>query len=365
MHAMTRLLRILRRIPNLLDGLITFYVVGLAAYLILRLLLGDRLWWLALLNNFTIYYFVPLLVCLPLATLMRRWWTLARLIPFLLIALLWYAPYYLPKAQAALDTPSFKVVTFNVLPSNRQLSNLEAWLREIEADLVLLQEIPDEFSDADNFAELRDLYPYQVAQQPDFSVPGTSVQGVMVLSRYPFLTTGNFDLGSDSQGHFQQRVTLEIGGRAIALYNIHMLMPIRETPRLRLPRGFGKLEFALKYDDSTRNAHITRLLEILQEETLPYIVAGDFNLSDQSATYNTLSAVMGDSFREAGVGFGASWPAGESEELPDVFPPLLRVDYLWHSREFRALEAAVGPKLGSDHLPLYGTFSFQPAASGD
>ncbi len=114
------------------------------------------------------------------------------------------------------------------------------------------------------------------------------------------------------------------------------------------------------YDDSARDAQIHALIARLQDEPLPYVVAGDFNMSDQSVIYGDLAAAMGDSFREAGTGLGTSWPMLQASfGLPLSIPPLMRIDYIWHSDEFRAVEASVGPFLGSDHLPMLATLALE------
>ena len=84
-------------------------------------------------------------------------------------------------------------------------------------------------------------------------------------------------------------------------------------------------------------------------------------MSDQTSIYASLTAQMGDSFREGGVGLGTSWPAFQAAGLA-FLPALIRIDYIWHSRGFYALNAEVGPYLGSDHLPVAATLDF--AASG-
>ena len=73
----------------------------------------------------------------------------------------------------------------------------------------------------------------------------------------------------------------------------------------------------------------------------------------------TLAARMGDSFREAGLGFGWSWPVAAQVKLPAFVPPLMRIDYIWHSPQWRTVTASQGPTLGSDHLPLYATLELQ------
>jgi endonuclease/exonuclease/phosphatase (EEP) superfamily protein YafD len=41
-------------------------------------------------------------------------------------------------------------------------------------------------------------------------------------------------------------------------------------------------------------------------------------------------------------------------------PPLVRIDYIWHSAGLRALQAWQGPAIGSDHLPLQALLEFTP-----
>jgi endonuclease/exonuclease/phosphatase (EEP) superfamily protein YafD len=41
-------------------------------------------------------------------------------------------------------------------------------------------------------------------------------------------------------------------------------------------------------------------------------------------------------------------------------PPLVRIDYIWHSAGLRALQAWQGPAIGSDHLPLQAILEFVP-----
>jgi endonuclease/exonuclease/phosphatase (EEP) superfamily protein YafD len=51
------------------------------------------------------------------------------------------------------------------------------------------------------------------------------------------------------------------------------------------------------------------------------------------------------------LGLAPTWPAN------GIWPyPLVRLDYVWHSEGLQALSAELGPRLGSDHLPLIVTF---------
>ncbi|MEO8611759.1 MAG: endonuclease/exonuclease/phosphatase family protein [Chloroflexota bacterium] len=328
------------------------YILLLLGYLILRLAFGDSLWWLALLNAMAHLGFLPLIVLFPLALLIDRR-TAFRLMPLMLIAGLWFGPYFLPKLIPETTNSTLRMLTFNVWGDNPRMGDVEAWIRDSNADLVLLQEIPETYSE-NGFSNLLDVYPYQFVQSLEMRTWGNAI-----LSRIPFAETENFDLeGDGTPSH--QRVTFDWQRTTIALYNIHLLIPIGDQAHFSTPIDNPFLHLALKYDDAPRDAEIGRLSERIDAEPLPFLMGGDFNTSDQSVIYQQLAAHRRDSFREVGRGFGASWPLAVNGEFPAFIPPLLRMDYIWHSDSFQTVSAQQGPPLGSDHLALLATLALSP-----
>jgi vancomycin resistance protein VanJ len=331
------------------------YVLGLTGYILLNLLAGDRFWWLAFLNNFAPWYFAPLLVIAPLMLLYRLRRLLNLNLTLALVGVLWFGPCFLPRFPAPAAGPTLRVLTFNTSGGNQQRDRVEAWLRQMNADVVLLQEIPESYVGG-GLAALKDIYPYQFTQ-------ATSLHwwGNVTLSRFPFIETDRPDM-EDTEMPVRQRVVIDYQGQPVAIYNVHLVMPTRGTPRLQsLAKRFENpfLTMALKYDPTRRDGEVADLLAVLDKETHPYLVAGDFNMSDQTQIYRTLAARMGDSFHEAGWGFGWSWPVASEAGLPAFAPPLIRIDYIWHSAQWRTVTAAQGSQLGSDHLPLYATLELQ------
>lgn len=339
--------RRLRWLINLICGA---YALGLALFLALRVLLGDSLWWMAFVNNFTPFYFAPLVALLPLALLARSRRTVLFLLPFVLIGVVWFGPLYLPKAAAqSSDLPTLRVVTFNVWGDNPDLTRIEDWLRAQDADVAITIETPPAWSSG--VAALAGKYP----EQRRADTQGFYWDSI-VLTRHPVVSSEPFDLGDGDIP--QQRVVIDIDGQQVAVYSIHLYLPLGAKLHLPVPNNYY-MRGIFGYDDSARDAQIANLLDRLSAEPLPYVVAGDFNMSDQASAYNDLAAVMNDSFREMGRGLGTSWPVVQALGFPALIPPLVRIDYIWHSDEFRALEAAQGPFLGSDHLPLYATLALE------
>ncbi len=338
----------LRWLISLLTGA---YALGLLIFVVLRLIFGDSLWWLAFFGNLTPVYFAALIVLLPLALLFRAKRGVLLMLPLVLIGAVWYGQLYLPKAAVvASSAETIKVVSFNVWGDNPDLTPVEDWLRDQAADVVVTIELPPAWNAG--IPALRDVYPEQIT--------GNSTMlywGGTLLTQHPVVSSEVIDLGDGVMR--QQRVVIDVAGQQIAVYAIYLLLPLGNEAHIAGSTSFYTSVFSL-YDASARDAQIHALLVRLRDEPLPYIVAGDFNLSDQSVIYNDLAAALGDSFREAGTGLGTSWPMLRATfGLPSSIPPLVRIDYIWHSADFRAVTAAVGPFLGSDHLPMLATLALE------
>ena len=325
------------------------YLVGLSVYLVLRQWLGDQFWWLALINVFFVWIFAPLILTVPLLVALRNRPLLLYAIVLSAAAALHFSSYLVPKAHATTGGTSIKIVTFNTWPDNPHMDQVEAWLRTTNADVVFLQENP-RHPPKNDVAALRDLYPYQFVQ-PRWD-------DILLLSKFPFESTESFVTAPEGIT-IQQRAVIKIRDQQVALYNIHLEIPFGDHPRLparlRSLPFMGRLAFATAYDDASRNSEIDQIVTRLNAELLPYIMCGDFNLSDSSMPYYRLAAFMGDSFREAGTGFGLSWPVAQIQNLTAFVPTLVRMDYVWHSAVFTAVDATQGPFLGSDHLPVVVT----------
>ena len=339
----------LRWLISLLTGA---YALGLLIFVVLRLIFGDSLWWLAFFGNLTPVYFAALIVLLPLALIFRAKRGVLLLLPLALIGAVWYGRLYLPKATVvASSAETIKVISFNVWGDNPDVTPIEAWLRDQAADVVVTIELPPAWKDG--VSALRDMYPEQLTSTSTTSL----FWGGTLLSRHPIILSEAIDLGDGVMQ--QQRVVIDVDGQPVAVYAIHLLLPLGNEAHIAGSTSFYTSVFSM-YDASARDAQIQALLARLRDEPLPYIVAGDFNLSDQSVIYNDLAAALGDSFREAGTGLGTSWPMLRATfGLPSSIPPLVRIDYIWHSADFRAVAAAVGPFLGSDHLPMLATLALE------
>lgn len=326
--------------------LVAGYVVGLVVYLQLRLLFGDDLWWLAFLNMFAQFLFLPLIVTLIVTLLLRSWFLAILQIILILVASIWFGPRFLPKSGTDIQGDPLNVITMNVFPGNQTIDRTVAWLLAQPADIILLQDIGRE----GNYPALK-----QLSQEFPYMVEELKGEGQIIFSRFPVQSSESISLVEENHPD-ALRVTLDFNGKPIVVYSVHLENPL-EFSRSRLPNG-GR-GFDISYNDSRRNDQIASLLQYLDNETLPHIVAGDFNMGSYSTVHDVISLDLKDAFVEAGSGFGATWSVPTGYGRINSIPLILRLDYIWYSPEFGAQELITGEAIGSDHLPVWASLRLE------
>ena len=331
-------------------GIFFIYALFLAVYLQLRLIFGDSLWWMALLNLFAPYYFIPLLITLPLSLLLRQWYIAAVKVVLLLIVVIWVGPLFMPRAAVSAQASPLTLVTVNIAPENRSPEEALAWLTLQDTDLIFLQDT-GRGRVRDAFALIStDAYPYQAEVAEG--------NGLLIFSRYQLTEIEAIDLDEDAEPD-GQRAVLDVDGSLVALYNLHLANPVGSGQRLNI-RALP--DFVQRYDDSQRNQQIDNLLTRLRLERLPFIVVGDFNMGSFAARYADLQSVMVDAFIKQGQGFGPTWSAFPLRGSSERMPLILRLDYVWHSPDLESVSFEIGPEIGSDHLPLKAAISISPSS---
>ena len=317
---------------SILFWLITAYVTFITLWLVLRVLFFDRFWPLALLNTVAEFLFLPLPVFLLLGLGRRNWaGLLALTIPAAAFVVLFgelFLPRFAMSAEGS-DEPLITVMSFNVLYTNADFGAVARSIRAASPDLVGMQELSSTGAGA-IAATLEDEYPYSTLKPLE---PG---RGAGLLSRFPIETVEPFSL---PPLNIALHATMAVKGRRIHVFVVHLSAnnfldrPVAEYPALAVER-YGR-----------RAAEAVRLREEIAGLDEPVVLMCDCNLTDTSEAYNWLRGFMNDSFREAGWGFR------HTLHIPVVPFPVQRLDYVWHSDKFAAVDAYVGQAGGSDHLP--------------
>jgi endonuclease/exonuclease/phosphatase (EEP) superfamily protein YafD len=242
-------------------------------------------------------------------------------------ALLYGAMLWPPTPQPPAGSP-LVVYTHNLHVLTDHLDAAEAEIRASGADVVALQELSEPAADA-LAAALRDLYPY-AALYPDRQ----TTRGAGILSKWPLNGVETWVTSM-----VQMRATVAWPGGDVAFYNLH------PPP----PRWFLR-----PFDASDRTFALDEALHRASAESLPVIMAGDFNLTDQTSDYRAITgAGFQDSFRESGWGLGLTFADFRYLAAPlALAPPFIRIDYVFADESFTPLSATVGAAAGSDHYAV-------------
>lgn len=312
------------------------YFTLLAFWAAAYLLTGDRYPLIALFNLVAPYLFIPAVAVFPLAVLARRrelWLGLA--ISLGLFVLLWGALFIPFRVRSPTGQAILNVMNYNVFASNRDTNAVIRIIQEAGSDLVFIQELTPALADAIE-VKLSDAYPYRVLD------PQEGVTGMGTLSKYPLRESGD-SLPLNWVGE-PQVLLLDWAGEEVMLINFHM-WPLS---------GRSVKYLALNY--RAREAQALHLAEFARQKTgeFPVVVAGDANATDLSDGYSMLVESLNDSWREAGIGFGHTYPGPASRGIQGLnwrMPKwLARIDYIFHSDHWQAIEVGVSDSAGgSDH----------------
>lgn len=313
------------------------YIISLLSWAALRVTLDDRFWWLFLINSFVPYYFLFLIPALVLVFVFRHKLTWVGLLVGSGLWAVVYGHLFLPqftvqdKSEQALS-----VMTYNVMGLNVDSESVFSTIRSSDADLVMLQELNSSMS-ASIQTGLAESYPYQLLE------PRGGPDGMGIISRYPFEPSGE-----PLQGVWvgtPQVITLDFSGTSVMVLNVHTFASIEPG------------SFVWTIDGREEQARI--LANYVEQHSAPIIVGADFNATDQHDAYDIVTVQLKDAWREAGWGFGHTFPAGMPYSQATGIPIpswIVRIDYLFHSEHWEAISAETGPWDGtSDHRPVIAT----------
>jgi vancomycin resistance protein VanJ len=296
---------------------------------VLHALTGERYWWVSIATDIIHWLLLPAFPLLGMMLWKRCWWGAALAGVNIMAFLLFFGGLFLPNISHSGDAEqAITLMTYNAGNDQVAPDALVTMIYESGADIVGLQEIsPSQVALLET--QLNGMFPYHVL----YGYGAHS--GIGFLSRYPILEEELLTLQWASHPH--QRATLAINGRRLTLIVFHPPPPIYD---IRPDASYQPLG----------NTDIAALAEMAADRA-PTIMLGDLNATSQSVAYGLLrSAGLTDAFQAAGWGFGATFPNRMNSIA--FLVPLVRIDYVWYTDDFRATRAWVGPDAGSDHLPV-------------
>jgi len=298
----------------------------------------DHVNWIAdLISQFKFQWAFGLGLIGLLSIIAKRWW----LVVFCLVGFVVNAypiwPYFVSsnsQTQTTANIPGegsslgktsgeatgkpLRIMTLNVLTSNREWDSVVRFTKSEDPDFVVLMEVDSTWEQI--FKEGLDDYPYSkyVSRLDNF--------GIALLSKHPWVTIDVFD--SETLSLPSIDVTFDGVGLAKPLRIIatHPIPPM--TERNWNARNEQLFNVASRFDSSTAN-----------------LMTGDFNLTPWSSNFAKILKLGGLSDPNQEVSFGPqpTWY---------VFPTWLgglKLDHTLISSDIRPVELRVGPDVGSDH----------------
>jgi vancomycin resistance protein VanJ len=321
-------------------GLAWLYLAGLGGWFAANRLLGDRWWWLFILNALALYLFAPLPLLAVAAAIVRQRALWLGFAAAAALCLFLYGGLWVHRPPPATPSgPAITVMTYNVLGFNDCPECVVAAIRASGADLVTLQELSPAVAAAIAW-DLSSEYPYQVL------APKEGVTGLGTISRLPMRATGE-SLPGSWVGK-PQVLALTLDGTRVLIVNAH---PFATNPAATAVMAGTVRE---------RYRQAQTLVAFAQTHPGPLLYPCDCNTADQNDAYRLIATAWHDSWREAGTGWGQTFPGTDSSGhstrlvLHGITIPqwLVRIDYVWHSAHWQAVEARLGPWDGhSDHRP--------------
>jgi len=257
----------------------------------------------------------------------------------------WYFGRTQPLTQTELANYSkVKVLTSNVKFNNREFAPLLDLIEKENPDVVLLQELNEEWRTAIKPLEKR--YPYSFIEDPGNNF-GIAILSKTLLTKKEVINIQTFDTPSLS-------AVANIDGLNIQFISTHPNPPISKELFLSRDEMFNELTYSVQ-----RSSH-------------PIVIGGDFNVTMWSPSYKKLIKNSGLKNARKGFGMQGTWPIGESnytnfmniqkgeKKGTDLIPrwvvekhPIkLPIDHVLVSKELVVHNAKVGKYIKSDHLPL-------------
>ena len=266
-------------------------------------------------------------------------WILKRkkvAIAFALGTLIFYNPIrrwvnFSPKTENVKSIRDIKVLTFNVKYGDFGWDKVKKYIREQDADIILVQEKDT------NTALRKDMVKYPT---------------VILKTKHRIVRQAKL-IDDNSRGN-SFYADIEINGRIVRVVNVY-LEPFRLHKSMLQFDGFGKekgkIATLFAHMNPTFKAHedqIKKIRKAVDFSPYPVILAGDFNSVPNSYEYYNLGKDLQDAFLTVGNGISTSF---HDYKVP------LRIDYIFSSKSLIPLSYKVDQSVKlSDHYPVIAEF---------
>lgn len=279
--------------------------------------------------SFRAYVLVTLLVFAPLLWLLRRRWINIAYGVAVVWCLFGTAAAYVPASWCGHPSPTttelasgptIKLMSYNLLGTNRQYAKAVDQVRKHDPDVLILLEFANEWNVA--MSSLHETYPYRIEQ------PRWHGFGIALYSKTPLRDVRVEAIAKNRTDNPLIQATVDVGGRPLRFAGVHLLSPMT----------------ARRFE--IRNEQMADVARLLNQSDVPTVLAGDFNCVPWSSHLVRLTGDAGLRDSRQGFGYQASWSAERRWLRIPIDHALVSDRVLVHRRWIGEQSG------GSDHYPL-------------
>ena len=246
------------------------------------------------------------------------------------------------------DDQQIGLCSFNSQSYNES-DHLNGFLAEIygkhQLDFICLQEITDDHL---SFLKKTSELPHHYSHK-----------GKAILSKFPIISQGNIQFDKSVNGCIW--IDVICYEKTIRIYNLHLksnqvtreaetVMEEINSNRAKAFSDIRRMVSNYQRNCVTRKDQVVRILKDIDKVTHPMIIAGDFNDTPFSYTYQQFSDRLIDQFRKKGLGIGSTYAGA----LPG-----LKIDYIFADENFEPLDHTILKTEISDHFPVLSTLKIK------
>lgn len=226
--------------------------------------------------------------------------------------------------QNAASPENVRVVSLNVLTSNKRHGEVLEYLHSCDADLIFLMEVDDVWSSA--MEPLIATHPHHLVH------PQSDNFGIELFSRLPLQelrVVHEFQMGPDIGPYTTPSVAarLQIGTRELLFYGIHPVPPAGSTAW------------------QSRNDQLRAIAYQVAASKTPALVMGDFNSTPWCEGMRVIREAGCLDFHSSSPPWQPTWRVTSAFAIP--------IDHTLCTSSLIITRRQIGPDVGSDHRPQW------------
>lgn len=282
----------------------------------------------------------------------RKWWIL-----FPIIAIAFNYEFITAMFQYSKTVEhqgnTLKIATYNVHAFNAQSTGYDAkqiakFMEKEKIDILCFQEFSgNKHFNIDRICSTFHEYSYKYIPRINHETR------IAIFSKYPIIDSLAIPFSQSS--NCGMWTDIKIDNRIVRLFNVHMqTTSLNQSKKflakeMQIENSYGQKEAIENLNKKIVNNQKLRAQQaILIKEHIegtkhPVILCGDFNDTPASYTYHTLKGNLSDGFKTCGNGYGYTFRG---------LHQLLRIDYLFYSKELKGIKYYSPSLKWSDHNPV-------------